>query len=77
MSATSNRVVALKTRAPLVCVAERPSNAAVSSDLDAALNVPCVRDGHFCLCWMPAWFLLAERVGAERLQAGAQAWRQG
>ena len=67
-----NRVVSLKTRAPLACFGNAPSlddhpaRVATRNNGEAALAVPCVRDGNFCLCWMPAWFYLAERVGEER-----------
>ncbi len=66
MPSIPNRVVSLKTRAPLACVAERATAAPAPSEPEAMLAAPCVKDGNFCFCWMPAWFYLAEIVGDER-----------
>lgn len=66
MRCTTARVVSLKTR-------QRPNEGERSSPPavppEAALDHACVKDGNYCRCWMAAWFLLAERVGAERRQA--------
>jgi len=50
-----SRVISLKTRQP-PSVDERAK----------AEAVPCDAPGSVCICWMKAWFALAERVGKER-----------
>jgi len=55
-----SQVVSLKTRQP-TSVDERAK----------AEGVPCGTPGNVCICWMTAWFALAERVGEERKMAEA------
>jgi hypothetical protein len=59
MHCSTTRVVSLKTRHP-ISVDERAEGE----------TVPCAAPANVCICWMAAWFALAERVGEER-QAGA------
>lgn len=72
MSRQTTSVISLRSRAPIACfggtVSPEPEQAPAATRLngEAALAVPCVRDGNFCQCWMPAWFYLAERVSEER-----------
>lgn len=72
MTRQTTRVISLHTRAPLTCFgdvpapAPTPAQAATRVNGEDVLLVPCVRDGNFCQCWMPAWFYLAERVAEER-----------
>ena len=61
------RVISLKTRQPVTTSEDqRAQRHPVPPQGEAALDVECVRQGNFCLCWMPAWFYFAERVGEER-----------
>ena len=68
MNCSAARVVSLKTRQP-IAVEERIKAQNAPNDHDVVFNVPCVAAGNFCLCWMPAWFRLAEIVAAERKEA--------
>ncbi len=62
MSHQQLRIIAMKTRAPIVCAQSAEKSQSAEKDIPTS----CGGGAGFCRCWMPAWFRLAEIVAEER-----------